>query len=129
METKERARANTPGLSRRSLLAAAPALALVGAVPAEATPADTPVMALFREWRAQHQLMESLSETISDDDYVEMGSVRGEIEDRLFAEPAQDCRDVCLKLLALSLDGVDFMDDGHQTGLKIVKEARALIGA
>ena len=38
-------------VSRRSFLAAAPALAVAGAGPAPAA-TETPVMALFREWTA-----------------------------------------------------------------------------
>ncbi|MFC0339789.1 hypothetical protein [Paracoccus niistensis] len=120
-------------MNRRDLLRAGPALALVGAVPTaafelpqEAAQGDTPVMALFREWRRQHQLMESLS-GLSDDEYDEMSDVRAEIEARLFAEPAQDFQDVCAKLLALSLDGADFMDDAHNSGKKICEEAKALL--
>lgn len=120
-------------MNRRDLLRAGPALALPGAAPAaafelpqETAQADTPVMTLFREWRQQHRLMDSLS-GLSDDEYDEMSDVRAEIEARLFAEPARDFRDVCAKLLALSLDGADFMDDAHNSGRKICKEARALL--
>ena len=50
METNERARANSLGLSRRALLKATPAALLAGSVPAVAAEAESPVMALFREW-------------------------------------------------------------------------------
>lgn len=120
-------------MNRRALLKAAPALTLAGAAPAVAAGLpqgaaqdDTPVMVLFREWRQQHQLMESLS-GLSDEEYDEMSDVRGEIEARLFAEPARDFQDLCAKLLALSLDGADFMDDAHNSGRKICKEAKALL--
>jgi len=120
-------------MNRRDLLKAAPALAMAGTTPAvaggfpqEVAQRDTPVMVLFREWRQQHQLMESLS-GLSDDEYDEMSDVRAEIEARLFAEPARDFQDVCAKLLALSLDGADFMDDAHNSGEKICKEAKALL--
>lgn len=110
-------------MKRRTLLAA-PAL-LVGAEQVEAA-TESPVAALFREWRACQAW--AMDRTTTDEEFDRRCAVRTEIEMRLYAEPARDARDICLKFLALSLDGDDFMDDAFNHGQKIVREARELVG-
>lgn len=122
-------------VTRRAVLAAAPSAALLtalqagdvnAAVTAPASAAqETPVAALFRQWRTQNSIVNA---TETDDDCSAESAVRTEIETLMFAEPARNERDICLKLLALSLDGADFMDDTQGSGRRIMQEARALVG-
>ena len=115
-------------MKRRALLKLAPVALMASAVPAAALavadPVDTPVMRLFREWRAANELV---LEAEDDDTLNERSDVRTEIELRLFAEPALNERDIVLKMLALTLDGVDWSNDHYNSGGKIAAEARALV--
>lgn len=123
-------------VTRRSLLGAIPAfgfgaLVAAGASPVKAAGADTPVAVLFREWKACHEWTNAATWGPDGDDDAEYDrrcGLRTEIEARLFAEPAVNANDIVLKLLALTLDGQDFMDDCNESGRKIVHEARALVG-
>ena len=115
-------------MKRRDLLRMAPAALAASAVPAaalaDAVPSETPVTRLFREWRAANALV---LETEDDDTMNERSDVRTEIELRLFAEPALNERDIVLKMLALTLDGVDWSNDHYNSGGKIAAEAKALV--
>ena len=115
-------------MRRRDILKMAPAALAAGAVPvaalAAAVPSETPVMRLFREWRAAQALV---LEAEDDDTMNERSDLRTEIELRLFAEPALDERDIVLKMLALTLDGEDWTNDAYNHGGKIAAEARALV--
>lgn len=61
--TKERARANTTGLSRRNLLAALPASGLAAVLP-QVAPAETPdpVVVAYRQWLAARREWRELSD-------------------------------------------------------------------
>lgn len=115
-------------MKRRDILKMAPVALAAGAVPvaalAAADPSETPVMRLFREWRAANALV---LETEDDDTMNERCDVRTEIETRLFAEPALNERDIVLKMLALILDGEDWSNDHCNSGGKIAAEAKALV--
>ena len=50
-------------------------------------------------------------------------TARTEVELRLFAEPELNDRDIVLKMLAMTLDGLDWANDGFSHGRKIAKEA------
>ncbi|WP_191569526.1 hypothetical protein [Paracoccus yeei] len=115
-------------MKRRDILKMAPAVLAASAAPATALVAagrnETPVMRLFREWRAAQALV---LEAEDDDTMNERSDLRTEIELRLFAEPALNERDIVLKMLALTLDGEDWTNDAYNHGGKIAVEARALI--
>lgn len=103
---------NTPGLpaqtSRRNLLKALPAVAVipvVGAVPALAQ-TETPVMRLFREHEAWNAYING-PDTRSMPDY-EFNAVLTryqDVEDRMMAEPARNAQDVLAKVLAWTDSG------------------------
>lgn len=120
--------ASADNMPRRGVLKAvlsAPVLmAMPAAALASADPVETPVMRLFREWRAAQALV---LEAEDDDTMNERSDLRTEIELRLFAEPALDERDIVLKMLALTLDGEDWTNDHYNNGGRIAAEARALI--
>lgn len=138
METKERARANAPGLSRRRLLTAAPAFALAGAASAQdvgakfaatSVAAETPVMALFRDWKAAQE-MEDAAYAASQPDEVtnHLGEIRFGIEKRMMAEPCQGPQDFICKVIAHTAFGVFALPDENERPA-LWAEARALIGA
>lgn len=129
METKERVRANTPGLSRRALLKAAPALALVGAAPTMAQ-ADTPVVALFREWKAHNDWLNNHAVNhVDDDEFDALCDHDMDMINALISTPAQNMHDLCLKLI-VGTDYGQFTVYAKLTGAELLKqEARALIGA
>lgn len=95
-----------PGVSRRSLLRAAPALlapALLAspALAAAGEDPDTPVLALFRAWDALHADLETIP-----DEEVEAAAERlHAMERRILAEPATGLRDLAAKVVASSCYG------------------------
>ncbi len=104
-------------MNRRQLFAAAPAVAVFGV----SAPSVSPVAVIYGEWRAHHRFMSTVD--LSDDQFDQAAAVLSEIEQRLFAEPAQSARDTCLKLIALTGGGSDFTDDAKNHGAKIAREA------
>lgn len=129
METKERVRANGTVLSRRCLLAAAPALALAGAAPAAAAPSETPVMAAFRAWKAHNDWLNSgATDHQSDEEFNTLCNDDMKLIDAIFSEPARDLADLCLKLLAVTDFGAFIYYDGVPGADRLPDEARALIG-
>lgn len=138
METKERACAKTPVLSRRRLLAAAPAFALAGSASAQdvgaksaatSVAAETPVMTLFRDWKAAQE-MEDAAYAVSQPDEVinHLGEIRFGIEKRMMAEPCQGPQDFICKVIAHTAFGVFALPDENERPA-LWAEARALVGA
>jgi len=52
-------------------------------------------------------------------------TARTEVELRLFAEPELNDRDIVLKMLALTLDGLDWANDSFSHGRKIARRSTA----
>lgn len=126
METKERACAHTLGLSRRRLLAAAPALALAGAIPAAAE-ADTPISALFREWATIHNVANLGQAT---DAEIEAASDRMlELDREMMHLPSLNATDLLMKIAAFTAWGdFDISDCSYAKADIIWNEMRALTG-
>lgn len=117
----------TAGASRRAILAAMP-VALVAA-PAAALcvldPADTPVMKLFREWRAITELV-TRDAPMTEAELAEATERRYAIKDQMFATPALTAQDVLAKLIASTTWG-DFDLEGDEE--RFWADARALMSA
>lgn len=111
--------------NRRALLKSAPAVAglmAVGAAPAVAQ-GETPVAALFREWRAA----QALCDAASNDEYAAAHDHRWGIEQKLVAETSQNLRDVMLKLMAWSSYGEGEIEGESPWLVQTWAEARALV--
>lgn len=114
--------------TRRALLKAAPALALVGAVPAKGVAStDTPVMALFR--RHQAITVAAASHPVDDDEELErlFYRERDKIEEEMDALPALTAQDMAAKMVVAHSYG-DHSCLSYDRNL-VWREARALIGA
>lgn len=136
METKERPWANEAGLSRRALLKAAPAALIAGAVPAQGmtmtvTPSpDTPVMALFREWRAHNEWLNGpATDGMPDVEFDDHCADDMAIIERMMLAPAQNAQDVCAKLIAVTDFGALISYAELEGAERVPAEARALIDA
>lgn len=115
----------TGRLCRRSFLAAAPAAAVTGALPAAAE-TDTPVMRLFREWRAFTEWLEGpQSNSVPQAEYNAMCGQAAEMLDEIIAAPSMRHADTALKLFAVIENGELLYDMRHKDAL--YSEARALV--
>ena len=123
METKERVRANTPGLSRRNLLKAAPTLALAGVVPALAGISDNRIEALYARWLAARNAYRE--NDFGEEREAELYKAMTDIEDEILSIRPQTTRDYAYKIIVLN----DFaVLEGLPWGDAMMVEARALIG-
>lgn len=116
-------------VSRRTLITAGPftALAAVIAQRAQAVPAETPVMALYREWKAHHDWIETKGGKALDEDAFNARCRQNEdLASRLIALPCQSAADLAAKLMAASLCGIGGLT-GTDMGLAVLAEARALV--
>ena len=111
-------------MNRRQLIAAAPAIM---AFPmASSGQAETPIMALFREWQRLHDYLNygagcSLPEAEHEVGCNELTA----IEDRIEAYPAQNAQDIIAKLLSWSSYG----DFDISTNEAFWEEARTFVEA
>ncbi|MFV0411371.1 MAG: hypothetical protein ACK5LJ_17240 [Paracoccus sp. (in: a-proteobacteria)] len=117
-------------MNRRKFLVVAPAtLALIP--PAALSepvggPDESPVMALFREWKAAFDLVEELALTdMTDAEREPFHQRESELVRQTVHTPARDAIDVCAKLTAFSCDGQHFADDEGVLSDLILREARA----
>lgn len=119
-------------MDRRTFLATAPAVLVAGTVPAIAASADTPVAALFRDWRAARAEETRLHQTlpigpVEDAAIDAAGDRRGLIEDALLAAPSESAHDWLLKLAAWTNFGMFNAPDESQNP-QLWAEARRMIG-
>lgn len=126
METNERARANSLGLSRRALLKAAPALALVGAVPAVAAQAET-LTPLWREAEAIKAVLNHEDADLDSPEWMAGYDRLIALQDEIASTPARSLADWAAKVLNAD-DGGMFTGNNVWTDA-LLAEARALIGA
>lgn len=84
-------------MNRRTFIAAAPAAALAGPMAAET---ETPVAALFREWRRLRQVARAHYLAEDDDEFERAHDARWAHEQILIHAPSQCERDLLLKILA-----------------------------
>ncbi|MBB1498792.1 hypothetical protein [Paracoccus sp. MC1862] len=113
-------------MNRRALLKAAPALALVGAVPAVAAPADSLEMAaLYERWSAAKEAYNKF-DGLDEAKDAELESAISLVEDEILAIQPQTVKDYAFKVLVLN-DFAGF--DGLPWGDAMLAEARTLIGA
>ncbi|MDO5370570.1 hypothetical protein [Paracoccus sp. (in: a-proteobacteria)] len=134
METKERVRANTPGLSRRSLIASMPMLALAAVPKAQASgdlafPAETPVAALFREWERINEEVHAAYAADDDDAGDRAYAARWAHEQILIHEPSQCERDVLLKIAVWTDTGESDLEVGNPHLATVWAELRSMFGA
>lgn len=113
--------------NRRGLLKAAPALAFLGALPATAS-TETPVAALFREWKAAQEAEDAgYIAGLPDEEINQLADHRSAIEKRMMATPCSTAADFICKVTAHTAFGVFCLpDENQQPGLW--EEARVLIG-
>ncbi|SIT75316.1 hypothetical protein [Pontibaca methylaminivorans] len=109
-------------MNRRTFLAAAPAAAAGGVLPASAEP-ETPVMKLFREW----QRLESAAHAAEGDEYERLHDLRWENEKRMIREPSRSALDVLLKITAWTGFGEGDLEHDSPYIPIIWEEARALV--
>lgn len=100
-----------------------------GAAPAAALcivdPADTPVMRLFREWRAITELVAS-DAPMTEEELAEATDRRYALKDQMLAEPALTAQDVLAKLIASTTWGDWGLERDRDA---FWAEARALMSA
>lgn len=115
-------------MNRRDLLTAAPAALVAGALPAAAA-TETPVMALFREWRSHNAWLNGpATDGMPDEEFDSLCADDMEMVERMLLEPAHDVRDVCAKLIAVTDFGELISYAGLEGAERLPAEARALIG-
>lgn len=114
-------------MQRRDLLTAAVALPAL-AVPVVAEAAETPVKVAYREWLAYRNWLNVGTDGIENDEFDELCDVRRDMEVVIYDMPSEGPEDILLKLLVLNDNGNDFSDDDCETGVRLLTEARALVG-
>lgn len=99
-------------MSRRTLLTALPASGAALALPnltGAATLADTPVMALFREWRRLH---EAGFGPMTEEEADEVSDRMSLLAKRMMAVPSDSAADLAAKVIALTGFGTFDLSDG-----------------
>ena len=124
-------RGQLSSVNRRGFLNCIPA-AMVGItglpVMANTTDNETPIFRIFREWRAYYEWGEGpATDGMGDEALNAIGAVRREIEDRMFSLPCQNTMDVLAKLVAYTLNGEEFGDDGGAWSGRILQEAKLAV--
>lgn len=116
----------TNATTRRALLKAAPALAMIGAVPAEAANTESPIMTLMRRYMELTQAADV--HPSMDDDEMELlfYQERDRIEDEMMALPSATAADFAAKAIVATCRGGLCLDWNTDP---LWREARALIGA
>ncbi len=114
-------------MNRCAILAGFPA-AVLGAGSAQALDADSPVMALFRTWRAVFDLVEGPAlKGCTDAERAPFHAQETELVRQIIETPAHDALDVCAKLTAFTFAGQYFADDGGLLSDTILQEARVVV--
>lgn len=114
-------------MNRRQVMIAASMASLIPVGPALAD-AETPVMALFREWKVAFDRVDGLVT-----DGWSQARIDAEVDgvnlilERMVATPSRDGRDVCAKLTAFTYDGQYFADDDGFLSDTILQEARMIV--
>lgn len=111
-------------VSRRALLKAAPAFAILpaAAIPAQAA-TETPVMRLFREWRPLAAWLNGPDGAAAPEaEFNRVNLARLDLEDRMVAVPAQNAEDVLIKIATYTHFG-----EG-EVPTQVWPEVRAMIG-
>lgn len=99
--TKERVCANTPGMSRRTILAALLASCAALALPDVASASEaTPMMRLFREWQELGSACDAGNLPDFECDAIALRMLR--LEDEMCATPSQTAADLAAKVIALT---------------------------
>ncbi|MGA0613434.1 hypothetical protein [Paracoccus sp. KR1-242] len=113
-------------MKRRDLMKLAPLALAVGTTPViAAVKEETPVMRLFREWRAWDDFANAQED---DKDFENALEGRWEVEQRLMQTPSESARDVLIKVNAWTNFG-DGDVEGCDPRLSMFwAEARSLIG-
>jgi len=108
--TKDRVRANTSAMSRRTILAALPATGATLALPAAANPGKTEILRLFHRYRAIREAAKThVCTAIGKGQDDEMESLFWRRTDRLVAEmmalPSTCAADMAAKMIVAHCDG------------------------
>ncbi|WP_147296831.1 hypothetical protein [Paracoccus thiocyanatus] len=114
-------------MKRRDLMRLAPAALVATATPAvvAAGVEETPVMRLFRKWKAADAAFIAADEADAD----RLHDVRWNIETRLINTPSQNMKDVLIKLNAWTYFGDGDLEGKFNPHLEMFwAEAQALIG-
>lgn len=114
-------------MNRRQLIASAPAVLAVGAVPAVA--GETEIEMLFAEWQRLFKIEKAVynaSPTGGDDDTKAATDSLLAVENAIIEIPAKSARDWMLKSIAVSCFGVFPVESEDHP---LWSEARALIAA
>lgn len=118
--------ADTNITTRRALLKAAPALGLIGALPAAAS-TDTPIMGRFREWKAHNEWLNSpATDGMSQEEFDARCAQDTDMIDAMCSLPAQNLQDLCLKLIAVTDFGQANVYVGMESAVLVVQEARGM---
>lgn len=127
MALKQRPRATV--LSRRSLLAVAPAVALAGAVPAVAArPGETPVIARFRRWESYHRWLNGPgTDGMPDEEFADACEAGSRMVREILELPSEDACDVLAKVMAVTEWGGELFLSAHGDCTLIGAEARDLL--
>src|SRR5690349_829752 len=112
-------------ISRRTLLKASPLAGLASVLPAAAGAGDSEIVRSYRVWKDWVDWYDSPHD-FSDAECDRLSALRYAEEDRIFAIPARDARDVLAKIMIASLEGeVDFSE--ADAASEILAEARAML--
>ena len=124
-------------MRRRDILKAAPSALMASAVPAVATlagvapavaVAETPVMALFREWECLNAAVQAADAAGDDEAFERAIDDRWALEQVLIHEPSQRDQDVLLKIAAWTAGGETDLECENSHLSTVWSEVRALIG-
>ncbi|WP_323716233.1 hypothetical protein [Paracoccus aminovorans] len=113
-------------MNRRAVLAGLPAVVL-GTGGAQAQGSESPVMMLFRSWKAMFDFVEGPAlNGCTAAERAPFHERETDLVRQIIEAPALDALDVCAKLTAFTCDGQHFADDDGLLSDTILREARAI---
>lgn len=112
-------------MNRRDMMKAAPVALCAATVSTAAFTAETPIMALFREW--QHLEAYSRSPDLSDNELEAATEKALALEDLMMDLPSQTMQDMAAKICAFTSFGVFALTDG--VAPEFWAEAHLLLGS
>lgn len=114
-------------MNRRTVLAGFPAAVLV-AGNAQAQDVESPVMVLFRSWKAMFAFVEGPAMSgCTDAERAPYHERETELVRQIIETPARDALDVRAKLTAFTCDGQYFVDDEGALSDTILRDARMIM--
>lgn len=105
-----------------------PTTSSMGRADGELNQPTTPVSRAYRDWLEYYGWLNSnATDHCTRDEFDDLCEVSRQKERAMYALPSEGTRDIVLKLLAFTGNGMDFAESLDETGIRLLQEARQLV--